>query len=125
MGKFEKGKSGNPEGRPKLPAAALEAKKLTAAEIVLKLSEFMLMTPAQRLERLSSPNRTTADEMIGAIIEKGIIEGSPTHLNFIFDRTVGKVTDKLDVTVPTPFILTRSDGTQVVMGTEIKKVEGK
>lgn len=120
---FKKGQSGNPGGRPKLPGDVKEARNLTNAEVIRVLSAFLQLSPQDLREKMNAPDVTMLEGLIGSIMLKGIKEGSPAHLSFLFDRTVGKVKDQLEVTTPTPFIVQRSDGSQVVMGSEVKKKE--
>lgn len=37
-----------------------------------------------------------------------------------FDRLYGKVTDKVEVSMPKPFVIKRSDGTEVVLGAKLE-----
>ena len=43
------------------------------------------------------------------------------RLEFVLQRMIGKVKDQLEVTTPVPFIVKRADGSEVVMGSEVKK----
>lgn len=47
-------------------------------------------------------------------------------LNFLFDRSIGKVKDVKEVTVvPKPTIVERLNGSQVILGAEVKQIEGE
>jgi hypothetical protein len=110
-------------GRPALPGDIKAARKLTAVELQRVLTDFLHLTPQQLMERISSGDATMLEGLIGSIMQKGIQDGSYAHLNFLFERTVGKVKDSLEVSLPTPFIVRRQDGSEVVMGAKPSKGE--
>ena len=70
-----------------------------------------------------SSDATMFDRIIGSIITAAVDKSDHTRLEFILNRMIGKVQDKLEVTTPKPFIITKSDGSQVICGTELEKDE--
>lgn len=92
---FQKGVSGNPAGRPKsdLP----QARKMSAtlfSHIVMKYMDFTL----EDIQRAFKDKQTQAlDLIVLKILHEGIKRGDQSRLNFLLDRTVGKVSDKIDI----------------------------
>lgn len=119
---FKPGQSGNPAGGPGLPQDLRDARKMTAAEVTRILTELIDMSPEAYI---AFKPRTKLEEIVMSLMNKAIEEGCTARLNLLFDRIIGKVKDQLEVTTPSPFIVTRASGEQVVMGAEVKKVEGK
>lgn len=94
---FKKGQSGNPSGRPKLPADILEGRKLNQIEVARILNRFSNYTLIQLKEILESPESTTLELAIGKIMAEGIKTGDQSRINFILDRMIGKVPDKIEL----------------------------
>lgn len=93
---FQKGnKLGN--GRPRVDADLKAIMKVNKQIVDEKLSRFMFMT-RQRLDEVETNEQTPAmDVMIISLIKKGIKAGDPNILNFLLDRTIGKVKDSVEV----------------------------
>lgn len=119
---FQPGQSGNPAGGPGLPQALRDARKMNVAMVQEILQKLMDLAPEDfdAYQPLSMH-----EKMVHAIIAEAVAEGLPSHLNFLYDRIIGKVKDQLEVTLPKPFIVKRSDGTEVVMGSQVEKKEGE
>ena len=62
---FKKGKSGNPNGAPKLPKDIKEARKLNKDTLELLLNEFLYMSKTDLEKRVKRPG-TTVIELIVA-----------------------------------------------------------
>jgi hypothetical protein len=119
---FEKGDER--AGRPRLPGDVREARKFTSGEVQRVLTEFMHMTPTELAERLTSGDATMLEGFIGSIMQRGIKDGCPTRLNFLFERTIGKVKDQLEVSLPKPFVITDVDGNpKATLGSKVEKEE--
>lgn len=118
---FKKGQSGNPGGRVKLPEDVKEARKLNQAEAVRLLNKFNTWTIKELSNFCKDENSTALELMVARIILKGIKDGTPTNLNFVFDRLIGKVKDQVEHSFPKPTVIKTLDGGQIILGTEIKK----
>ena len=118
---FPPGVSGNPAGGPGLPQDVRDARKLNTAEVTRILTDLIEMSPEAYL---AFKPRTKLEDLVMSLMNKATEDGCPTRLNLLFDRIIGKVKDQLEVTTPTPFIVVRQSGDQVVMGAEVKKLEG-
>lgn len=80
--RWRKGQSGNPDGRPKELTALIEARKLNRHNLEAVLNK--LVTP--RIE-----------EIIERVIEEALATGDPKYADFLLNRLVGKVPDKIDI----------------------------
>jgi hypothetical protein len=118
---FKPGQSGNPNGRPKDPPDIKEAKKLTTHEMIRILNKFNHWTIAQLKEFCLNENNTVLEMMVARIMIKGIKDGTPTNLTFLFDRLIGKVKDQVEVSYPKPTVIKTVDGGSIVLGTSEKK----
>ena len=72
---------------------------------------------------MADKNTDAADLMICQIVIYAIKTGDYRRVEFILDRTIGKVKDTLEVIQPTPTIIRRKNGEEVELGTFIKKEE--
>ncbi len=72
---------------------------------------------------LACPTSNQLELMIANVIRLANKEGDTQRLDFLLNRLIGKVTEKVEVKLPEPFIVRRKDGTEVVMGAELTKEE--
>lgn len=94
---FKKGHPGGP-GRPKKDPELAKAEKLTRTEAEQHLIRFMQMD-IQELELvLKDKKRKVIEHIIGRIALMAIKQGDHTRLNFVLDRLIGKVKDKVENT---------------------------
>jgi hypothetical protein len=59
---------------------------------------------------------SVADMFVASIIKSGIEKGDPKYLDFLLDRTIGKVSQQLTFDAPKPFIVETLNGETVAMG---------
>lgn len=117
---FQPGQSGNPGGRPAIPADIKEARKLTQIEFEKLVNKYIWLTQAGFGEAAEDQSISMFERMIGSIVQKACNEGDHQRLNFLLDRLIGKVTEKMEIKAE-PFIVKRKDGTEIVMGAAAKK----
>lgn len=111
---FQKGQSGNPNGRPKLPKDVVEAKQLNRVELERVLNRLIHKTEPELNEVINSNDSTSFEKLIANIIVKGIRQGDQMRANFLLDRLVGKVKEHVEHTVRKAVVITRKDGSEVV-----------
>lgn len=95
---FKPGQSGNPNGRPKMPAELKKAKnmnKIKFMELLVKYLSFSL----DELKAAKSDKSTTAlDRIVISIILNAISKGDEKRLDFLMSRIIGKVKSDIDLT---------------------------
>lgn len=107
---FKKGNSGNPNGRPPLPEELKKARKINKAKASQIINDFMNMTILEIKEQISTDDTHAMESLIGKIIIEAQKIGDYSRVNFLFDRMIGKVTDKVEHTMPKPTVIKLLDG---------------
>ncbi len=102
---WEPGQSGNPNGRPALPGDVREARKINAIEVTRRITKYLDSTKTDLETAALDPNTPALDLVIIKVIVEAGKTGDHTRLNFLMDRTIGKVTEKIDVKLPKPTIV--------------------
>ena len=110
--RFKPGQSGNPNGRPPVPAEIKEARKMTRAEVEEILNKYLQMDLGELNRKLLKmqadvqAQRNTGIPMIEAMIltltNKALVEGDHVRLDFLLDRIIGPVEKKISVIDETP-----------------------
>lgn len=113
--RWQKGQSGNPSGKPK--------GIYTRDEIRAVVSRAYRMTKADLKRVIEDPESTMLEIHVASIMAQGVKKGEFYSFDGLMNRTVGKVKDELEVTALKPFVITKSDGSQVVCGAEVEKKE--
>ena len=114
---FKKGHAGGP-GRPKMPPEIRAAANLTMAEARAKLSGYLKLSLDELSVIVKDRSKPAMDIWIATIVFMGIKHGDQQRLNFMFDRLIGKVTEKVELSHVEPTIIEFTDGRKVVMGME-------
>jgi hypothetical protein len=94
MAKFQKGKSGNPNGRPK--DAVGQAMRVMTAEEFIEIIDLVLLTPTSRLKEIIEDREDEHNQlqrMVASIVVKIVERGDMQALNLLLDRLIGKVKD--------------------------------
>lgn len=120
---FPPGVSGNPAGSPGLPQDLKNARKLNQVEMERIFNRFLYAGDNERQKTLQDPTAPGIDKLVAAIMGYAISEGDEKRLEFILCRVLGKVTEKLEVKVPEPFVIRRPGGEEVVVGAKEKEDE--
>ena len=59
------------------------------------------------------------------VVIAGIKGGDTNRLNFMFENTYGKLTERKEIVLPKPTIIERLDGSQMLLGAEIVDAESE
>lgn len=102
---FEPGNNANPNGRPPLPSDLKAARNLNKIEVSRIINKFMNMSSAEMTEELSKPDSKALETMIGKIISEAVKLGDYTRVDFLLNRMIGKVTDKVEHKLPKPTVI--------------------
>ena len=94
---FTKGKSGNPGGGRKKPPDIKVATEYSRNEIERTLNNFLTLTKTDLKQRLEHPEASILQLAIGSVLMKTVKEGDHQRLGFIFDRIIGKVRDRIEL----------------------------
>jgi hypothetical protein len=78
----------------------LIAKKIDKITMVQYLTLNSHLTPQELKEKLKNERVSSLERIVIRMILNGVVLGSIDTLNFIFDRLVGKVTNKIEVSKP-------------------------
>lgn len=104
---FQKGQSGNPAGRPK---------NLLRTDEVRNLIGRLWRLSREELQKIvQNPKSSMGEIMVASIVAKAAQTGDYTRVQFLLERTIGKVKDEIEVAAK-PYIVERLDGSQVAMG---------
>lgn len=68
---------------------------------------------------IGTPGTPVLEAVAASILSEAIVKGDQQRLEFVLQRMIGKVQDRLEVTLPKPFIVTRLDGSTVEMGAKL------
>lgn len=106
--RFKPGESGNKSGRPK--------NLLTKDKVGGIISKCAAMTQVELREFVMLPTATMIELTIANIFIQAYEDCDSSKLEFLLQRSVGKVTEQVDLRQIEPFILQKRDGSQVVAG---------
>jgi hypothetical protein len=116
---FQPGQSGNPNGRPPLPDEVKKARKISSAEFIRVATVMMNLTKDEIIAKVKNPETPALELIVASILAKGIELGDDKRLNMLLDRTIGKVTDKVEHKFPKRTVIERYNGQgEVVLGAE-------
>jgi hypothetical protein len=118
---WKKGESGNPTGRPKLPPELKSIHALSVPEVQKIISKYCRMTMEELLACKQDPKLAALDRMIISGIMQAERHGDYSRLEMLLVRTIGRVTDKMEISTPKPYVIERSDGKQVVLGSTVEE----
>jgi hypothetical protein len=119
---FKPGQSGNPKGKKPTPQDLKDARKLNTVSVARILNKFSNMPVSEIKAELERADCPTLEFMIGKVMVECLKAGDYQRLNFILDRMIGKVTEKMEVKTPRPTVikLIGDEAEAIVLGTEQK-----
>lgn len=105
------------KGRPLIPEDLKSVRLLTKEEAERLIIKFMSMAVDELKVLVGDPHTPAMHGIIANIILKGIEGGDTMRMEFLFNRTIGRVLDKIEVTAVKPFVIKKPDGS-VVLGAQ-------
>ena len=117
--RFQPGKSGNPGGKPKVPDDIAKARKLNQQELERVVNKYLWLDRAALQEAVKDPATPMLELMVASIMAQAAQKGDQQRLEFILQRLIGRVTDKIEVKVPAPFVIKRASGDELVLGARV------
>jgi hypothetical protein len=88
---FKPGETGNPNGRPPVPADLREARSLNKVELERILNKYVFLPLAEIKAELERPGTPALEVIIGKVIAEAIRHGDERRLAFLLERLVGPV----------------------------------
>lgn len=89
--KWKPGQSGNISGKPK--------QLLTKDKVSALMGKFSLMSRRELKDFVANDDAPIVEVAVAAIYLKAASDGDFTRLNFLLDRSIGKVKDEIEQTV--------------------------
>lgn len=118
---WKKGQSGNPAGRVKLPEEVKQAKKLNRVSMEAALNKFLGWETQQLADFLDNKKNPVLEMIVARILIEAMKKGDQMRLNFLFDRLIGKVQDKIEHTLPKPTVVKLfGEDAALVLGSDTK-----
>lgn len=114
-------KAAKGKGRPPTPEDIRNAARLGKADFQAIFHKFSLMTYDEFLTFFKAGKMTVMERIIAGVMAKAI-KGDDRSAALIWDRMMGRVTDKVEIKLPRPMVIERPNGAQVVLGHQDQKV---
>ncbi len=84
-------------GRPPLPDDVKESRKLTQAELERCINKYLYLGAAELKKIYEKPSTLALDKVIIKIITMAITKGDHVRLDFVLNRVIGKVPEKMNM----------------------------
>ena len=107
--RFKKGQSGNPSGRPK--------NLFSVDQLKAVIGKHFRMTHKEVQEVLASSKSPTIDLIVCSAINRAIADGDIARAEYLFNRSLGKVKDVMEIVRPEPVIIKRLNGEEISLDT--------
>lgn len=118
---FKKGQSGNPNGRPPVPEDVKEARKLGKNEFTRIMNRCLFMTLAEFDEELRRPDITMFEKSCMQMVAHASA-GCERRFEMILNRFLGRPRDKMELTLPQPFVIKTLDGSKAMeLGAKVRE----
>ena len=87
---WKPGQSGNPNGRPALPAELRAERKRNMAALIRLVAQYFSLTDEEAERRIAGPEATQLEGVIQGLIKRGK-EGDANAAKYLLELMVGKV----------------------------------
>lgn len=104
------------KGRPPVDPELKAAKKLTKTRAEELFSLYMHKTAKELDAICKNSNTTVLEAMIARVAQQAIRDGDQRRLDFMLDRTVGKVKEVTEIQLPKPMIVENLEGDSKLLG---------
>jgi hypothetical protein len=94
---FEKGRSGNPAGRPRKYVSLLKEQGYKMSEVNDCIQVMLSMTVEELADTFKNPKATVLEKTIAAAIKKSIEKGSLYSIETLLTRVYGKPKETVDL----------------------------
>lgn len=126
---FKPGQSGNPTGagagRPPHPPEINAGNQLTKASFNATLNKYLHCNAADLELIVTDPKIPVIDMVVCKILLESGNKGDHVRLNFLIERLLGKVKEEVEISLPKPTIIQRSDGTEIELGAKMEEIPEK
>lgn len=119
--KFKPGESGNPKGRKPLPAIFHERRRQTAETFIDALHQFAGCNVDTVKQAAAEEDIPIQVSIMANWLTDARVDDSARQT--LFNRLFGKVSDKVEVTMPKPVVIKRRNGEELVLGVALDKKE--
>lgn len=95
-GQWLPGTTGNTAGlggRPTWPDELRDVVKLSPSIVEGMIAKFVAMPLEEFTAFVQEKRGTMLEIMIASVIHRGVVKGDPTYLDFLFNRTIGRMKD--------------------------------
>lgn len=113
---FEKGKSANPGGLPRVSPKIKELSAYARALLIQKYHEVHTLTEEELYARMKDPKVQGAEKAIVSIMIHAIKYGDQNRFGALVERVCGKVKEEVEHSIAKPTIIIRPNGDRVSMG---------
>lgn len=121
--RFQKGQSGNPGGRPKLPPELKAIKELTVEEVKRIFAKYARMSIPEIEKCALSQDLPIFELVVASGLRRAFTYGDYKRLNFILDRTIGRIVDKTEVNLPAPLIIRSNNHGEIELTSRLEEIE--
>lgn len=122
---FKPGQSGNPAGRPPHPPEIKQASQLSKTSFNAILNKYLHCNASELEFVVTNPNIPVIDMVVCKILLESGNKGDHVRLNFLIERLLGKVKEEVEISLPKPTIIQRSDGTEIELGARMEEIPEK
>jgi hypothetical protein len=107
-------------GRKPIPEDVKAIRKLTILEFQRLINKYLWLSEEGLQVAMQDPACSMLEKLVASVIAKGISQGDPMRMEALVTRLVGKVTDKVEVKIPKPYVVHHLDGTQTVLASKVE-----
>ena len=113
----------NKKGRPKVPEDLKAVRTLHKDLIERKIAYFWHMSKADLKDYIADDSNPAGDSMIASVCLEALVSGDHTRLNFLLDRTIGKVKEVKEIVLPKPTVVESIDGQRTLLLGDAGEIE--